>query len=101
MFRFGFAYSRNHQTPYETFNNKLIYYKDENSYPRKQYVGAMEYTYRKGLYMTHYTSASYLQSEIGDSVALFNRDFFGNGNTMQRFVSLRYAFKFEHRDFVT
>jgi outer membrane protein assembly factor BamA len=98
--RFGFAYSRNHQTPFETFNNKLVYYKDENSYPRKQALGSLEYTYRKGLYVTHYASASYLQSEIGDSVALFNPDFFGKGNTSQHLVSLRYLYKSEHRDFV-
>jgi outer membrane protein assembly factor BamA len=99
--RFGFSYSRNHQTPYATYYNKLVYYKDESSYPRKQIFGAIEYTNRRGLYITHYTSAAYLQADIADSVAIFNSDFFGNKNTSQHFVSLRYAYKSEHRDFVT
>jgi outer membrane protein assembly factor BamA len=99
--RFGFSYSRNHQTPVETFYNKLDYYKDETGYPRRQTLGAVEYTYRKGLYVTHYASTSYLRSEIADSVALFNPDFFGNRKTSQQLISLRYLYKCEHRDFVT
>ena len=97
---FGFSYSRNHQTPYETFNNVLLYYKDEDSYPRQQTLGSLQYTYRQGLYVTHYANAAFLQSEIGDSVAILNPDFFGKGRTSQRAFSLRYLYKSEHRDYV-
>jgi outer membrane protein assembly factor BamA len=98
--RFGFSYSRNHQTPVETYVNKLIYYKDEDRYVRKQLGGSVEYTHRNGLYITHYGSIGVLQSDIEDSIAFYNTDFFGNGITSQRFFSLRYLFKSEHRDYV-
>jgi outer membrane protein assembly factor BamA len=98
--RFGFSYSRNHQTPFETFDNKLRYYKDENKYVRQQVAGSLEYTYRQGLYNTHYANIGMLQSDIEDNISILNPDFFGDGKTFQRFVSLRYLYKSEHRDYV-
>jgi outer membrane protein assembly factor BamA len=97
---FGFSYARNHQIQVETYNNKLIYYKDESQYPREQLGASIEYKYRQGLYVTHYASIGYLQTDIGDTVAKLNPDFFGNGRTLQQMISLRYLYKSEHRDYV-
>jgi hypothetical protein len=97
---FGFAYSRNHQTSIETFDNKLFYYKDDELFSRKQISGSVEYTYRNGLYQTHYASAGFVHTEIEDTIALLNPDFFGRGKTSQQYFVLRYLCKEEHRDLI-
>ena len=96
----GFSYSRNHQTGFRTLYDDVIYYKDTSDFTRQAYSGAVEYTYRKGLYITHYLSAAFVHAEVEDTVLKLNPDFFAGEKSTEQFFSLRYLFKKDHRDYV-
>jgi hypothetical protein len=97
---FAFAFARNHETSYASYSNDLIYYKDEEKFTRKDVSGSVQYTYRKGLYKTHVLEAGYRHGEVADTVVGLNHDFFSKGKTEEKYFSLRYIYKIEHRDLV-
>ncbi len=97
---FAFAFSRNHETSYTSYNNDLVYYKDEKNFARKDVSGSVQYTYRKGLYQTHVLDAGYRRGAVEDTVVRLNADFFSKGQTREKYFSLRYMYKIEHRDLV-
>ncbi len=96
----AFAYSRNHETSYQSIYNDLVYYKDEDNFARKDISGSVQYTYRKGLYKTHVMEVGFRRGEVEDTVISLNPDFFTHGRTTEKYLSLRYIYKIEHRDLV-
>ncbi len=97
---FAFALSRNHETAYENYHNDLVYYKDPNHVSRKEIGGSVQYTYRKGLYQTHILEAGGKRAEVQDTIVRLNEDFFSPGKTTEKYFTLRYLYKLEHRDLV-
>jgi hypothetical protein len=96
----GFTYSRNHQTSFKTIDNAPVYYKDTNDFAIKAVSAIVQYTYRQGLYSKHYLSAGYLNAEVQDTVVRLNSDFFNHGKNNQKYFTLRYFFRHDHRDLV-
>ena len=97
---FAFAFSRNHETAFENYHNDLVYYKDDNKFTRHEISGSMQYTYRKGLYQTHVVEAGYKNAGVDDTIVNLNPDFFSGANTKEKYFTLRYLYKIEHRDLV-
>ncbi len=97
---FGFSYSRNHQTGFTTFYDDVSYYTDSSNYSRQSYSGVAQYTYRNGLYNTHYLVAGYVKAEVEDTVLKLNPDFFAHSKSSEQYFSLRYLYKKDHRDYV-
>ncbi len=97
---FAFAFSRNHETAFENYRNDLVYYKDVNRFTRKEISGSVQYTYRKGLYQTHIMEAGYKHADVLDTIVRLNPDFFSTGKTKEKYFTLRYIYKEEHRDLV-
>ncbi len=97
---FGFSYSRNHQTSYKTIHDDVVYYKDSLDYAREAYSGVIEYTYRKGLYNTNFLSVGYINIQVQDTVLRLNPEYFAKGKSSERFFSLRYFYRKDHRDYV-
>jgi len=97
---FGFSYSRNHQAAFKTLYDDVAYYKDTAKFARVAYSGAVEYTYRKGLYNTHYFSVGYLNVQVEDTVLKLNPEYLANEKTDEKYFSLRYLYRKDHRDYV-
>lgn len=95
----GTGVSFNHETSYKTENNKLLYYKDEDSYVKKETFGYLQLLYRKGIYNTQKFEISYSQHEFDDTLLLLNPGFSLAGVGLVRFFSLYYEFRSDHRDF--
>jgi outer membrane protein assembly factor BamA len=95
---FGLAYSRNHQSSVNTVNNKILYYKNENLFSKKELGGSIAYSYRPDLYHQHVIEAGYRHADVLDSVILLNNDYFSPGQTSIDYSILRYFFKTDHRD---
>ena len=95
---FGIAYSQNHQSSVNTLNNKIVYYKDDVLFSKKEYGGSVAYTYRKDLYRTHVLEAGYRHTEVLDTVISLNHDYFSPGKSKLNYSILRYFFKSDHRD---
>ncbi|MCC6691026.1 MAG: hypothetical protein IT235_05790 [Bacteroidia bacterium] len=95
---FGFSYNRNHEIPYATVNNQLMYYKNTESYVRNEWVGRTTYTRRMGLYNTQTAELRYVQSGISDSVLSLTNDYFsGHSKSFQLFIATL-AFRRDYRD---
>lgn len=97
---FGFAYLRNRQVPFETFYNKLAYYKDPDNFIRRFYDAALQYTYRQSLYKKHYVTADYIYGVVSDTIPALNPEFFSQNKSSQKYVALRYFFRNDHRDII-
>ncbi len=96
--KFGFSFSRNHQSTVNTINNNFIYYKDENLFSKKEYGGSASYTNRIDLYRTHIFEAGYRHTEVLDTIIRLNNDYFTPGKSKLNYSILRYFFKSDHRD---
>jgi outer membrane protein assembly factor BamA len=97
---FHFAYSQTHQTNYATLLNNPVYYEDTINFSIKGVTGTVEYTYRSGLYNTHYADAGYVYAETEDTIQKLNPDFFASRKMNERYFYLRYFYKSEHRDYI-
>jgi outer membrane protein assembly factor BamA len=95
---FGFAFSRNHQSSVRSVDNKVLYYKDEERFSKKEFGGSVAYTNRRDLYHTHVIEGGYRQVEVLDTIVRLNRDYFQTGESKMRYSVLRYFFKSDHRD---
>ena len=95
---FGFAYSRNHQSSIYTYQNKIVYYKDEVLFSKKEMGGSVAFTYRPDLYHTHVIETGYRTAEVLDTVIKLNSDYFTPGASDINYTILRYFFKSDHRD---
>lgn len=91
-----FVYSRNRELPYDTQENKLRFYRSENDYPLKHLVSAFGISYRPGLRLSHFLTASYFKDEISDEVFALNPNYFF-GKNKQEGLGLTYRFTYDHR----
>jgi len=97
---FGFSYARNHQVGYKTSFDDVVYYKDTMNFAREAYAGSIEYNYRKGLYTKHYFSVGFFQLEVQDTLVELNPEYLATGKSSERFFSLRYLYRKDHRDYI-
>jgi len=102
--KFGFSvnalYSDNKEITYTTYQNKQVFYNDYDT-PKRQYQrirGRVRGYYRPTLNQTHRLGLSFLHLTIGDSVSLFNPDFFLDGQRRQRSFNIKYTYTLDHRD---
>lgn len=94
---FDFDFSETKNLAYQTVDHKLVFLKSSDIL--KETKGAsVVYSYRNSFYETHSIRAEYRDSRILDTVALANPNYFGPGNTRQRYTSISYQFVSEHRD---
>ncbi len=98
--RFGFAYSRNHQTGVSTVNNEITNYKHEDLFARTETGASIAYSHRRDLYQSHTLEGIYRYAEVLDTVVLINKDYFAGNKSSTRYFSLRYLFRSDHRDLV-
>lgn len=97
----GFAagFLRNHEIAYNSNDNKEVFYRSENSYPRTEAFAYSEYYYRKGIHNRHWGMLGYTDLQVSDSVLILNPDYsFGSQNRNQSF-NLFYQYRSDYRDF--
>jgi len=97
---FGFSYARNHQAGFQTSFDDVLYYKDTVNFAREAYSGSVEYNYRKGLYTKHYFSAGFFHLDVQDTLLDLNPEYLAKGKSTERFFSLRYLYRKDHRDYI-
>ena len=102
--KFGFningLYSDNKEVAFNTVNNKLVFHNDYES-PDWQFQrirARFRGYYRRTLFETQQFEISFLQLSIGDSIAIFNPDFFLDGRQVQRSLNLKYTYTLDRRD---
>ncbi len=95
----GAGMSFNHETSYRTEENKLVYYKNEDKYVKKESFAYVQFLYRKGIYNTQKFELSYIQHEFDDTLLVLNPHFSANNQDIVKFFSFYYEFRSDHRDF--
>ncbi|MBL0342404.1 MAG: hypothetical protein IPP71_16755 [Bacteroidetes bacterium] len=96
---FSGSYSRNREVGYKVEESKVLLFKDEENFVRKEIFGGFKYTQRRGFYTTSSFSFEYRNNSIEDTIAALNPDFLGNGNTVQQLITIAWQFRHDRRDF--
>lgn len=94
---FIFSYAQPKNLSYLTEDHKLLYLKSDKVL-RTNALFAVNYSYRKSFYETHNLGIEYRTSQIADTIALLNPNYYGNGDTKQQYESITYSFNSDHRD---
>ncbi len=89
---------RRKSTFYNTINNKLEYYKNDNNYTSKDYAAITQLSYRKGLHQTHTLKFSYFNSIIDKNITTLNPNYLGNNKDKAYYFRLGYQTIYEKRD---
>jgi len=98
---FNFDYSEPKNLAYFTDNHILEYLKYDK--PLKVTKGAsFSYFYRKSFFETHSLQFGYRDSQINDTIAVLNKNYFGDNGTRLRlqYGFINYSFNSEHRDVI-
>jgi len=95
---FGAGVALNHEVAYQTENNKLVYYRDEANYVRKQGFSYLQFSYRKNYFNLHQLKLYFNYDNYDDSLLILNPGYSSNQNQILRYFSIYYAFKSDHRD---
>lgn len=93
-----FSYSRNREVNYNTIDNKRLFYKDENSYVKKQINTSFSYVLRPKLYNSHSFQFEYTNVDVVDSVLFLNNNFLSKNNNQSEFFSVTYYLKRDKRN---
>ena len=98
-FDVGISYSRSHEVAYTTEGNKLQFHVNRDVWQLTQFSAGGSVLWRPGLFAMHRFSAEYRDINAADSIArYFNPNFFLDGATHQRHLSLVYNLRFDYRD---
>ncbi|MBK5285991.1 MAG: hypothetical protein JJE25_11375, partial [Bacteroidia bacterium] len=94
------SYSQNHEIAYNTFENKLLYFKDDNINVKKEFYTSAQITFRKKIYNSSTIRIEYDNLKLSDTIPVLNENYFNDHQTQQRYYGLAYIFKSDHRDLV-
>lgn len=96
---FNAFYSRNYEVGYRTEDDILQFYRAENEYALRRLFLDAGLNYRPQIRTRHQLTLGYRNFSITDTVALYNPDFFLNGQQRLEYFDLDYQFTFDMRDF--
>jgi outer membrane protein assembly factor BamA len=95
--RFELSYSTNKEIPYRTQADKWVFVRSEELLRARLNAG-LTLSHRRGLYQYHTVDMRYNRNEIADTIAQLNPDYFLDGQTRQRYMSLSYGYRYDRRD---
>ncbi|WP_317167804.1 BamA/TamA family outer membrane protein [Spirosoma sp. KUDC1026] len=95
--RFDLSYSTNKEIPYRTQADKWLFVRSDELLRTRMYAELI-LSHRRGLYQYHTAGVRYNLNEIADTIARLNPDYFLNGQTRQRYLSLSYGYRYDRRD---
>jgi len=91
--------TRNHETNYDTENNKILFYKNINLFVKNDLQGYLRITKRKGISSYFSTTFDFRTTSVTDSVITLNPDFFITSNPIQNHLGLSWSYIFDKRDY--
>lgn len=98
-FDVGISYTRGREVAYKTEGNKLQFHVNREAWQITQLSMGGSVLWRPGLFVTHRFTGEYRNINVADSIANFyNPNFFLDGATRQRHLSLIYNVAFDYRD---
>ncbi|HEB62656.1 MAG TPA: outer membrane protein assembly factor [Bacteroidetes bacterium] len=98
-FVFNTMYKYSKEIPFNTINNKLIFYRDENKNMFRQFRISTGLFYRPELLLTHKFEFNFYDNLIDTLVQNKFNPYFFNKDPIQKYFEFRYAFVFDKREF--
>ncbi|MBD2752463.1 BamA/TamA family outer membrane protein [Spirosoma validum] len=95
--RVDLSYQTNKEIPYRTQFDKWVFTRSDDVLRERAYA-AVSLTHRRGLYHYHGFDTRYNRNTIADTVARINPDYFLDGRTVQRYLSMSYSYRYDRRD---
>jgi outer membrane protein assembly factor BamA len=92
------SYQTNNEIAYRSQFDKLQYVRNNDQQLREQFIGGFTFTRRNGFYRFHDFTARYISTNVADTVARLNPDYFLNGQKRQQYAQLAYGFRYDRRD---
>lgn len=94
---FETAFSRNREINYASDSNKQLFSRQED-FVRRQFMISLNYTYRRAINTRHQVALSFYHEAVGDTVAVLNPDYFGNGRKRMDYLELVYRLRYVKAD---
>ena len=92
-----FVHTTNNNLSYET-NDHLRRFLEGDHWLRTATGASIVHTYRKNFYDFHSLGLAMISTHIADTIAILNPNYFGGGQTRQKFFSLGYGYQYDRRD---
>jgi outer membrane protein assembly factor BamA len=92
-----FSYSRNREINDSTAENKQHFFR-QDKFLRQVYTAGLSYSYRRAINTRHQVFLTYNAEKVGDSVAILNPDYMGQGRTEVRYLNLMYRLSYSKAD---
>jgi len=105
---FSFAYGQTRSVAYKNSDldedlGEIIYnrqgFVDAENIISENYLGAIEYTKRVGLFTNHLLGVSFYNNQISDTVFQLNPNYYANNQKNQNHFEFRYSYSYDTRDF--
>lgn len=93
------SYFRQNEIPYNTYNDKLVFYKDNDHYVKEYQDFALSYIYRPKHFTKHTFKAGYYHATVQDTIIKLNSYYFDESRNNTQHLSLQYQFLHDKRDF--
>lgn len=97
---FGVNYANFHEIGVESIDNKLIYYKDDQSYPFKKIETYFRLSFRPKIHKEQFLEIKYQDSHFSESLVVKYPKVTQNSLSELNFLSLTYKFINDHRDYI-
>ncbi|MCC5945301.1 MAG: BamA/TamA family outer membrane protein [Bernardetiaceae bacterium] len=91
------SYAQNKTINYKTLRDSLIFLRSDEVLLSRFNTGVGLH-YRGQFFDQHYWNVAYNDRNIADTIAYLNEDYFGRGQTRQRFFSLGYSYAYRKHD---
>jgi outer membrane protein assembly factor BamA len=95
---FGADYRRNHEVIEQSMDNKPVYYKDDQVYPKQLWDVFFQLLWRPGIYTRQTFEIHFYQYHLSDSLLKVPGYSFDNTTNNFHYFSFFYQFRDDHRD---
>lgn len=95
----GTGFSRQKKTAFQTIDNKQQFFQALEGFTRQDFFAYGQFLIRRNIYNTHLLELRYDQHHFSDSLLIKNEHFTSDGASELQYISFRYFFKSDHRDF--
>ncbi|WP_064196076.1 MULTISPECIES: BamA/TamA family outer membrane protein [Emticicia] len=96
-FSLGAFYAINKTMVYRTWQDKFQFLESENRQRERLNFYAV-LSRRTGFFQNQYLQLTYNHTQIGDTIARLNPNYFLNGRTLQKYFLISYSYIFDRRD---
>lgn len=95
---FSFTWTRNHEIPYGSQYNKVLYFKDHDAHARREISAKFNYTYRQGIYNSYTLEGRFFNGFVEDTITKLTTDYFDNNRKLMECFSLDAFLRRDCRD---